>query len=252
MGGSRYLRPSRCHALRQALLLSSRSILSTGHTIILTAMTLRRRAGSLGSVTKPTAITYVVLLTTVSLSETALGVGRMGPPRWLRFVERPFPSANMVVIAGEEQVLVDTGYGSDLARTEGLLAESGIGLADLSLVVNTHHHSDHFASRPWAADFARHAFEADPREFARALIEELLRSGAARRRGGRLVASVPHNRPRPSGTPPIPGPETGRLLKRRRNGPMGTVARIVETTGKEKDEQARGPADQLFRWALRR
>jgi hypothetical protein len=112
--------------------------------------------------------------------------------------------------------------------------------------------TDHFASRPWAADFARHAFEADPREFARALIEELLRSGAARRRGGRLVASVPHNRPRQSGTPPIPGPETGRLLKRRRNGPMGTVARIVETTGKEKDEQARGPADQLFRWALRR
>jgi hydroxyacylglutathione hydrolase len=67
----------------------------------------------------------------------------MGAPRWLRFVERPFPSSNMVVIAGDEQVLVDTGYGSDLARTEGLLAESGIGPADLSLVVNTHHHSDH-------------------------------------------------------------------------------------------------------------
>ena len=64
-------------------------------------------------------------------------MGRMGPPRWLRFVERPFPSSNMVVIAGDEQVLVDTGYGSDLARTEGLLAESGIGPADLSLVVNT-------------------------------------------------------------------------------------------------------------------
>jgi len=37
---------------------------------------------------------------------------------------------------------VDAGYGSDLARTEGLLAERGIGPADLSLVVNTHH-SDH-------------------------------------------------------------------------------------------------------------
>ena len=24
----------------------------------------------------------------------------MGPPNWLRFAERPFPSANMVVIAG--------------------------------------------------------------------------------------------------------------------------------------------------------
>ena len=61
----------------------------------------------------------------------------MGPPRWLRFVERLFPSSNMVVIAGDEQVLVDTGYGSDLARTEGLLAERGIGPADLSLVVST-------------------------------------------------------------------------------------------------------------------
>jgi hydroxyacylglutathione hydrolase len=49
----------------------------------------------------------------------------------------------MVVIAGDEPVLVDTGYGSDLARTEELLAESGIGPADLSLLVNTHHHSDH-------------------------------------------------------------------------------------------------------------
>lgn len=67
----------------------------------------------------------------------------MGPPHWLPFVERPFPSSNIVVIAGDKPVLVDTGYGSDLARTEGLLAERGIGPADLSLVVNTHHHSDH-------------------------------------------------------------------------------------------------------------
>lgn len=68
----------------------------------------------------------------------------MGPPRWLRFVERPFPSSNMVVIARDKPVLVDTGCGSDLTRTEGLLAEIGIGgPADLSLVVNTHHHSDH-------------------------------------------------------------------------------------------------------------
>ena len=76
---------------------------------------------------KPTPITYVVLLTTVSLSEAALGVGRVGSPRWLRFVERPFPSSNMVVIAGDKPGLVDAGYGSDLARTEGLLADAGSG-----------------------------------------------------------------------------------------------------------------------------
>jgi hydroxyacylglutathione hydrolase len=337
-------------------------------------------------------------------------VGRMGPPRWLRFVERPFPSSNMVVIAGDEPVLVDAGYGSDLARTEGLLAERGIGPADLSLVVNTHHHSDHvggnaglqgrhdtpvaahrweaemvnrrdpeacsawwldqpvepyrvdvplsdgdeivaggvrlevlhtpghtlghlslwepeervlilgdaahsddvawinpyregagaigramesverlaghkarwacsghgpaiveperalaaarqryegwlerpesaawhackriaayalmirdglaegeatdhFASRPWAADFARHAFDADPREFARALIEELLRSGAARRSGGRLVAGAPHNRPPPDWHPAYPWPGNWPSTKAAEERPDGS------------------------------
>jgi hypothetical protein len=56
----------------------------------------------------------------------------VGPPGWLRFVERPFPSANMVVIAGSKPVLVDSGYGSDLTRTEGLLGEQGLDPADRS------------------------------------------------------------------------------------------------------------------------
>jgi hydroxyacylglutathione hydrolase len=72
-----------------------------------------------------------------------LGVRQVGPPNWLRFVERPFPSANSVVIAGSNPVLVDTGYGSDLRWTESLLVERGIDPAGLSLVVNTHYHSDH-------------------------------------------------------------------------------------------------------------
>jgi hypothetical protein len=60
----------------------------------------------------------------------------VGPPSWLRFVERPFPSANMMVIAGSKPVLVDSGYGSNLTRTVGLLGEQGLGPAGLSLVVN--------------------------------------------------------------------------------------------------------------------
>jgi hydroxyacylglutathione hydrolase len=72
-----------------------------------------------------------------------LGVRQVGPPNWLRFAERPFPSANTVVIAGSKPVLVDTGYGSDLRRTESLLVERGIDPAGLSLMVNTHYHSDH-------------------------------------------------------------------------------------------------------------
>ena len=185
----------------------------------------------------------------LQLSETqdTTGLSRDGREGLGQGMEDPRPSTNLPLA-----LTSFVGREREMAEAEGLLAESGIGLADLSLVVNTHHHSDHFASRPWAAHFARHAFEADPREFAWDLIEELLRSVPPGGGCGRLVASVPHNRPRPSGTPPIPGPETGRLLKRRRNGPMGTVIRISETTRKEKDEQARGPADQLFRWALRR
>lgn len=81
--------------------------------------------------------------------------------------------------------------------------------------------TDHFASRPWAADFARHAFEADPREFARALIEELLRSGAARRRGGRLVAGAPHNRPPPEWHPVHPWPGNWPSTKAAEERPNG-------------------------------
>ena len=81
--------------------------------------------------------------------------------------------------------------------------------------------TDHFASRPWAADFARHAFEADPREFARALIEELLRSGAAKRRGGRLVAGAPHNRPPPEWHPAHPWPGNWPSTKAAEERPNG-------------------------------
>jgi hydroxyacylglutathione hydrolase len=90
----------------------------------------------------------------------------VGPPSWLRFVERPFPSANMVVIAGSKPVLVDSGYGSDLTRTEGLLAEQGIDAAGLSLVVNTHYHSDHVGGNArlqgsYGVPVAAHRWEAE-------------------------------------------------------------------------------------------
>jgi hypothetical protein len=81
--------------------------------------------------------------------------------------------------------------------------------------------TDHFASRPWAADFARHAFEADPREFARVLIEELLRSGAARQSDGRLVACAPHNRPPPDWHPAYPWPGNWPSTKAAEGRPNG-------------------------------
>ena len=64
-------------------------------------------------------------------------------PDWLGFFERTYPSANMALIRGESAVLVDTGYSSDLTDTENLLREAGVPPESLSLIVNTHYHSDH-------------------------------------------------------------------------------------------------------------
>jgi hydroxyacylglutathione hydrolase len=62
---------------------------------------------------------------------------------WLHFFKRPYPSANMVLIGGKHPILVDTGFGSDLAITEQMIREKGVAPERLSLIVNTHYHVDH-------------------------------------------------------------------------------------------------------------
>jgi hydroxyacylglutathione hydrolase len=59
------------------------------------------------------------------------------------FFQRTFPSANMTLIRGQNPILIDTGFGSDFPETARLLTEAGVSPAELSLVVNTHYHSDH-------------------------------------------------------------------------------------------------------------
>ncbi|WP_155591150.1 MBL fold metallo-hydrolase [Lysinibacillus cavernae] len=59
------------------------------------------------------------------------------------FFERPFPSANSIVIQDEQTLLVDTGFGSDITRTEKLLSDAGIVPMQLNGIINTHYHSDH-------------------------------------------------------------------------------------------------------------
>lgn len=59
------------------------------------------------------------------------------------FIRRRFPSANMVLIKGAKPVLLDTGFGSDLESTLGLLREHGVEPESLELAVNSHYHSDH-------------------------------------------------------------------------------------------------------------
>lgn len=88
------------------------------------------------------------------------------PPAWLVFFERTYPSANSILIRGREPVLVDTGFGSDALRTEQLLAEAGARPKDLSLVVNTHYHSDHVGGNAAiqhnaGVPVAAHRWEAD-------------------------------------------------------------------------------------------
>lgn len=49
----------------------------------------------------------------------------------------------MVAIDGARPLLIDTGYGSDAAATEGLLRSVGMPPERLALVANTHYHCDH-------------------------------------------------------------------------------------------------------------
>ncbi len=48
---------------------------------------------------------------------------------------------------------------------------------------------------PWFNDYARHGFGVEPAGFVEPLLEEMIRSGAAGWRNGRLVALGPHNPP---------------------------------------------------------
>jgi len=64
-------------------------------------------------------------------------------PSWCRFLVADFPSANRILLTGRHPVLVDTGYGSDFELLVQELASAGLRPEALSVVVNTHWHSDH-------------------------------------------------------------------------------------------------------------
>jgi hypothetical protein len=50
---------------------------------------------------------------------------------------------------------------------------------------------------PWFGDYSRHCFAAAPEDMVRPLLAEMVRSGAAGWRAGRLVALAPHTPPAP-------------------------------------------------------
>lgn len=87
-------------------------------------------------------------------------------PDWLCFFQRRFPSANSVLIRTQRPVLIDPGFGSDLAATERLLNEAKVAPESLSLIVNTHYHSDHSGGnsglqRRFGVPIGAHRWEAD-------------------------------------------------------------------------------------------
>ncbi|MFY0543201.1 MBL fold metallo-hydrolase [Brevibacillus sp. H7] len=81
------------------------------------------------------------------------------------FWQRRFPSANSVLIKGAKPVLVDTGFGSDFDETKHLLHAAGVPPETLSLIVNTHYHSDHVGGnwglqQTYGIPIAAHSWEA--------------------------------------------------------------------------------------------
>ena len=82
------------------------------------------------------------------------------------FFQRPFPSANSILIKDEKTILVDTGFGSDIARTEQLIRQYEVEPSELDLIINTHYHSDHvggnhYFQKIYGTSIAAHKWEAD-------------------------------------------------------------------------------------------
>jgi hydroxyacylglutathione hydrolase len=59
------------------------------------------------------------------------------------FVQRGYLNGNHLVYKGKQIALFDTAYSSGVADTAEILSELGIDIANISLIVNTHSHSDH-------------------------------------------------------------------------------------------------------------
>ncbi|MEL6527381.1 MAG: MBL fold metallo-hydrolase, partial [Chloroflexota bacterium] len=64
-------------------------------------------------------------------------------PPSLTFFQRPFPSANSILVHGTQPILIDTGFRTDAKRTVDLLHSVDTDPRDLQMVVNTHWHCDH-------------------------------------------------------------------------------------------------------------
>lgn len=92
----------------------------------------------------------------------------MTPPRDdIVFLQGRWPSANAYLVTSDPPVLIDTGYCTEIATLEAGLAQHGVALGDIGLIVNTHSHSDHIGGNSAVqarsgAPIAMHAYEGRP------------------------------------------------------------------------------------------
>lgn len=68
-------------------------------------------------------------------------------PEFIKFIQRGWVNANMIVVLGEGgPVVVDTGDFRYVDETLQLIEAEGVDLAEIQLIVNTHCHWDHFGA----------------------------------------------------------------------------------------------------------
>jgi glyoxylase-like metal-dependent hydrolase (beta-lactamase superfamily II) len=82
----------------------------------------------------------------------------------VHFIKRGWLDSNSFLFVGEQNLLVDTGYESGAADLRSRLNSHQVDFADLTLVINSHYHSDHLggnrAIREHSdAPFMMHAYE---------------------------------------------------------------------------------------------
>ena len=88
----------------------------------------------------------------------------MSLPPWLEVIDRPFPSAVLVVVRGPRPVVVDPGSLTDADLLDGLIAGAGVDPGAVATVICTHYHSDHVGAmavlQDAGAQVAAHARDA--------------------------------------------------------------------------------------------
>ncbi|MEW5913715.1 MAG: MBL fold metallo-hydrolase [Thermodesulfobacteriota bacterium] len=68
------------------------------------------------------------------------------------FIQRGWLNANHLVCTGSPRALIDTAYIRDKAETEALIAQCGLAVEDVELIISTHAHCDHIGAN---AEFQR-------------------------------------------------------------------------------------------------